>query len=60
MIRRAMNIQDCINEGITGGTLNTAKHAFQQGTPVYIGEPTGDDEKDIRDLLKMLNVKGEE
>lgn len=59
MIRRAMNIRDCIDEGITGGTLNTAKHAFRQRKTVIIGNPSGDDEKDFQDLLKILKGEGE-
>lgn len=57
MIKRAKNIQDCIDAGITGGSLNTAKHAFKQGKPVIIGGPSGEDEKDFQDLLKI--IKGE-
>lgn len=60
MIKKAKNIQDCIDAGITGGTLNTAKHAFQQGKPVIIGGPSGDPEKDKNDFQDLLKIiKGE-
>lgn len=60
MITKAKNIQDCIDAGITGGTLNTAKHAFQQKKPVLIGTPDGDVKEDVKKILAMMNEDKQE
>lgn len=60
-VRKLKHYQEAVElhrQGLIGsGTLSTAKYAFEQGKPVYVGIPDGHNQEDADYLISQLELE---